>query len=226
MVDCAGRALRYLAAQLPRAERHSAEEMFLWLLERGVLARQTGNYGIAAAYVVRHAGSEMVCFGQNTMFSDHDPTGHAEIGALRKAQRAIHGASPPLPEDIIVRAAPHTRQESILYSTLEPCPMCTVAIINAGIERVVVGHGDGAAGAMMHLHALPPLWGDLAAERDIDIRAVAAGRGPDAIPQELLDLLHDLFFDEREDLDSQLTTTGVLATKHLGEVLARAVADA
>jgi tRNA(adenine34) deaminase len=68
-----------------------------------------------------------------------DPTAHAEILALQQAAKNMEqwrlcGAS--------------------LYVTLEPCPMCTGAIINARIQRVIFGCDDPKAGCCGSLHQL------------------------------------------------------------------------
>ena len=68
-----------------------------------------------------------------------DPTGHAEIVALREACASrgrwrVDGAT--------------------LYVTLEPCPMCAGAIVNARVARVVYGAADPKAGAVRSLYNL------------------------------------------------------------------------
>ncbi len=70
---------------------------------------------------------------------DRDPTAHAEVVALREAARRLgswrlHGAT--------------------LFVTLEPCPMCAGALVNARIERVVYGCDDPKAGALRSLYTL------------------------------------------------------------------------
>jgi tRNA(adenine34) deaminase len=65
-----------------------------------------------------------------------DPTAHAEILALQSASRKIG----------------HWRLEgATLYATLEPCPMCAGALVNARIARVVYGASDPKAGAVQTL---------------------------------------------------------------------------
>lgn len=77
--------------------------------------------------------------GGNTRERDADPTGHAEIVALREACAAsrrwrVDGAT--------------------LYVTLEPCPMCAGAIVNARVARVVFGASDPKAGAVRSLYQI------------------------------------------------------------------------
>ncbi len=70
--------------------------------------------------------------GHNRTLTDCDPSGHAEIVALREAART---------------ASNHRLTEATLYVTLEPCAMCVGAISEARISRVVFGAYDEKAGA-------------------------------------------------------------------------------
>jgi tRNA(adenine34) deaminase len=70
---------------------------------------------------------------------DMDPTGHAEIVALRQAA---------------VRVGTWRLHGAALFATLEPCPMCAGALVNARIARVVYGCDDPKAGALRSLYAL------------------------------------------------------------------------
>ena len=74
-----------------------------------------------------------------------DPTAHAEVLAMREASRRIGGWRIPA---------------SVLYVTLEPCPMCAGAIVLARVPRVVYGAPDpkaGAAGSIYNVVADPRL---------------------------------------------------------------------
>lgn len=217
------RSRDYVRQRLPGARPHSQEEMFLRLLDHGVRAREAGNYGIAAACVVRHGGRELISFGASTLFSDRDPSGHAEMNALRNASR-IARASDAEQEAMLadeaaflVRDAPHERTETLLYSTLEPCPMCTVAIVNAGVHEVVVGCADEFAGALLRLDTLAPLWEELVRARGMAVHLL----GSDEFPGELLDQLRSLFFDTKDPLDQELERGGVLPHARLGELANR-----
>jgi tRNA(adenine34) deaminase len=119
------------------------------LLRRAETAADAGNYGIAAALVVRSGGRELVSLANNTVFADHDPAGHAEMNAIRQAHEAMLGhAMVPTPAGEIVRQhAPSRATEMILFATLEPCPMCTVCAINARVSQVVIATPDPLAGA-------------------------------------------------------------------------------
>jgi tRNA(adenine34) deaminase len=83
--------------------------------------------------VVLDASGAVVATGHNTRESHHDPTGHAEVVALRAAAAArgewrLSGCT--------------------LVVTLEPCTMCAGAIVLARVERLVFGAFDPKAGAV------------------------------------------------------------------------------
>jgi tRNA(adenine34) deaminase len=77
--------------------------------------------------------------GFNTREAHADPTGHAEIVALREACR---------------RAGRWRVDGATLYVTLEPCPMCAGALVNARVARLVYGAADPKAGAARSLFSL------------------------------------------------------------------------
>ena len=94
------------------------------------------------------AGGEIIARGHNRSIMDHDPSGHAEIAALRAAGAAT---------------ANYRLVDATLYVTLEPCAMCVGALIQARIRRLVFGAYDekaGAAGSVL----------DLAGERKLNHR--------------------------------------------------------
>src|SRR3979409_2651702 len=86
------------------------------------------------AVVVR--GGEVIARARNRREADHDPTGHAEVLALREAGRRIGNW----------RLADCT-----LYVTLEPCVMCAGAIVLARVPLVVFGAPDPKAGAVISI---------------------------------------------------------------------------
>ena len=81
--------------------------------------------------------------GWNRNISEHDPSAHAEIMAMRQAGRALRN---------------HRLVGCTLYVTLEPCAMCAMAMVHARIARLVYAAADpktGAAGSVFELIADP-----------------------------------------------------------------------
>jgi tRNA(adenine34) deaminase len=95
------------------------------------------------AVIVRHgeAGPQVIATGYNRPITTHDPTGHAEIVALRHAAQLLENYRLP---------------DCELYVTLEPCAMCAMALMHARLKRVVFAAHDpktGAAGSVLDLFA-------------------------------------------------------------------------
>jgi len=90
-------------------------------------------------------GPQVIATGYNRPVTEHDPTAHAEIVALRHAATLLGNYRLP---------------ECELYVTLEPCAMCAMALMHARLRRVVYGATDpktGAAGSVLDLFAEPRL---------------------------------------------------------------------
>jgi len=87
--------------------------------------------------VVNDLNGQVIGRGYNRREIDRDPTAHAEIIAMRQAGRALG----------------HWRLvDCTLVVTLEPCPMCAGAIVNARVPRLVYGCDDPKAGAVRTLY--------------------------------------------------------------------------
>ena len=91
-------------------------------------AEAAGAEGNAAVGSVIVKSGEVIARGRNLVTTDLDPTAHAETVALRNAGR--HGT---------LESGGLILPDCTLYTTFEPCPMCTGAIMAAGIDVVVVG---------------------------------------------------------------------------------------
>ena len=105
-------------------------------LAQAQLAFEAGEVPVGAVVV---CNGEVIASGCNAPIGAHDPTAHAEIIALRAAARALGNYRLP---------------ECELYVTLEPCAMCSGAMLHARVKRVVFGAPDvktGAAGSVVNL---------------------------------------------------------------------------
>ena len=100
-----------------------------------VLARAAAAAGEApiGAVVANEATGAIVAEAYNRPIGLHDPTGHAEILALRAAAEKLGNYRLP---------------GLTLYVTLEPCTMCAGAISHARVSRLVFGTGDEKGGAV------------------------------------------------------------------------------
>ncbi|MEY4762907.1 MAG: tRNA-specific adenosine deaminase [Pseudomonadota bacterium] len=109
------------------------------------LAKAAAAAGEVPVGAVLVQGDRIIAEGANNPISGHDPTGHAEIVALRGGGQALQS---------------YRLLDTVLYVTLEPCVMCASAIIHARVRRVVFGAFDpkaGAAGSLTNVFTLPGL---------------------------------------------------------------------
>ena len=105
-------------------------------LEQARLAAAAGEVPVGAVVV---QNSQVIATGRNFPIASHDPTAHAEVMALREAARVTGN---------------YRLDGCTLYVTLEPCAMCSGAMLHARVDRVVFGAADprtGAAGSVLNL---------------------------------------------------------------------------
>jgi tRNA(adenine34) deaminase len=104
------------------------------------LAMRAGELHEVPVGAVAVRDGAVIGAGWNRPISDHDPTAHAEIVALRAAALQLQN---------------YRLTEVTLYVTLEPCAMCIGAVLNARIARLVFGAWDPKAGACGSVLDLP-----------------------------------------------------------------------
>ncbi len=96
-------------------------------------AKTVGEVPVGAL-IVDPRTKAIIAQAANAPISNHDPTAHAEINAIRLAALAIGN---------------YRLGGLWLYVTLEPCAMCAGAIANARIERLIFGATDPKGGAVV-----------------------------------------------------------------------------
>jgi tRNA(adenine34) deaminase len=105
-------------------------------LDEARCAAAEGEVPVGAVVVM---DGRVIGRGHNRLIAATDPTAHAEILALREAAAAVGNYRLP---------------GAILYATVEPCPMCCGAALQARLARVVFGAPDPKAGAARSLYRL------------------------------------------------------------------------
>jgi tRNA(adenine34) deaminase len=112
------------------------DEFMRQALVLAAVARDRGDVPVGAVIVM---GDEIAGVGFNQKETNHDPTAHAEIVALRQAA---------------ARRGGWRLSGATLYVTKEPCLMCAAACVAARIERIVYACADpkgGGAGSVYNL---------------------------------------------------------------------------
>ncbi|MGI5856182.1 MAG: tRNA adenosine(34) deaminase TadA [Candidatus Merdivicinus sp.] len=112
----------------PLATREEDERFMRLALEQARIAASLGETPIGAVVVWEGEVAALAC---NRRELDKLATAHAELLAINEACRKLGG---------------WRLHKATLYVTLEPCPMCAGAIINARVKRVVYGAADRKAG--------------------------------------------------------------------------------
>jgi len=125
---------------LPDMDINHIEMMRVALIE-AERARKKGEVPIGAVLIADN--HQVLAAEHNRTITLNDPTAHAEILALRSAAAKIGN---------------YRLLNTMLYVTVEPCPMCMGAVIHARVSRVIFGTRDpkwGAAGSLYDLAADP-----------------------------------------------------------------------
>ena len=138
-------------------------------------AADAGEVPIGAVAVYQ---SEIIARGQNRVLRDVDPTAHAEIVAMRAAAKVLNN---------------YRLTGCELYVTLEPCAMCSGAMVHARLARLIYAAADpkaGAAGSVLEVLNHPRLNHQM---------AVTAG----VLAEESAALLREFFRQRRADFPSQ-----------------------
>jgi tRNA(adenine34) deaminase len=122
------------------SQSRTADERFMMeAIAQAERAAVEGNWPVGCVVVFR---GEIVARAHNTGYTDHNMFAHAEIKALSAVSDLLDAY----------------RDEAILYSTYEPCPMCFGAIVASKIRRVVYGANIDGSGALSMADHLPPFF--------------------------------------------------------------------
>jgi tRNA(adenine34) deaminase len=127
------------SVSLPEAAAPVGERELAFMRRALAAAEEAAGRGEVPVGAVVVVGEEIVAVAHNERETASDPTAHAEILALRRAAAAL-GSWRLTGAD--------------LYVTMEPCPMCAGALVNARLRRLYFGCDDPKAGAVRTLYTL------------------------------------------------------------------------
>lgn len=136
------------------------DRFILVTLQEAVAAMHERNGGIGAC-LVREATGEVVERGHNRQYEPYFRSDlHAEMDLLTRYEEKVRARRGSLVGN------PSNEQRKIaglvLYTSLEPCPMCLSRIINMGIRKVYWATADPEGGMGQKVRDLPPFWRDRA----------------------------------------------------------------
>ena len=125
---------------LPESQREQPQDAeFMRLAQHEASVAAARGEVPVGALIVRTVEQTIVARGHNLRETLQDPTAHAELLAMRWAAQDLGS---------------WRLDHCTLYVTLEPCPMCAGALLNARIARVVYGCADPKAGAVQSLYSI------------------------------------------------------------------------
>jgi tRNA(adenine34) deaminase len=111
-------------------DKESGEKYMNMALEEAEKAGQQGEVPVGAILV---KGDRVIARDHNRCIELNDPTAHAEVLVLRKAGRVLRN---------------YRLNDTTMYVTAEPCPMCTSAMVHGRISRLVFGTLEPKFGAV------------------------------------------------------------------------------
>lgn len=144
-----------------------------YMREALIEAEKAYNKGEVPIGAVIVQGKEIIARGHNLRETDADPTAHAEIVAMRKAAKVLGG---------------WRLSNCRLYVTIEPCPMCAGACVNARLDEIIYGGPDTRAGACHSMYSIPE-------DRRLNHRCIVTAG---VLEQECIDMMRRFFSERRK----------------------------
>ncbi|MBF0396914.1 MAG: nucleoside deaminase [Desulfobacterales bacterium] len=136
-----------IASFKPKYKHDSAA---LITISEAIIASKEGNYGIGACLINEITG-EIILRGHNRLFKPYFRSDmHAEMDVLNQYENKNQNSK---------------SDELVLYTSLEPCPMCLTRIITAGIQKTYYLSKEPYSGMVHLLNNLPPIWQEIASGR-------------------------------------------------------------
>ena len=165
--------------QLTRAAQPD-EQVYLELLKDALKALDSDNYGIAACIVRKKTGEILYRAGNQLFKPSFRSRSHAEMLVI---------------DQLEATAGQGANEDLVLYTTLEPCPMCLTRIISSKIKEVYYLSQDREGGMVAKRDQMPPIWQELSKNKSFE-RAKCR--------KEISDLAQDIFMRSRDELDHSL----------------------
>lgn len=147
-------ALEAEVASLRPDPRYPHDPFILVTLREAVAAKREGSGGVGAC--LAHEGSgDIVARGRNRQYVPYWRSDlHAEMDVLNRYEDGIR----------LLKGSHNPREtgDLVLYSSMEPCPMCLTRLINTGLRKVYYAAIDPDGGMARRIDLLPPFWREAA----------------------------------------------------------------
>ena len=131
--------------------RYPDDHLVVITLNEAIAAAREGNFGVGAVLVLE--SGEIVQRGHNRVFKPYFRSDlHAEMDVMTNFEQRFKDKT--------------TVKGLILYSSLEPCPMCFTRLITSGVNKVYYAAQDEPGGMVSRSGDMPPIWHHLAQKRE------------------------------------------------------------
>ena len=127
-----------------RFDREYPDDSYIWLTDvLALMAVNSGNFGIGSVLI--DGSGDVVVQGHNELFSPYFRSDrHGEMVVMDKFEDTHREVTKP--------------EYYTLYTSLEPCPMCTTRLITSVVTRVLYAAPDIPGGMVHRMEDLPPFW--------------------------------------------------------------------
>ncbi|RPI71730.1 MAG: nucleoside deaminase [Desulfobacteraceae bacterium] len=137
--------------------RYAHDPFILITLQEAIAAKHEQSGGIGAC-LVRESTGEIVTRGHNRQFSPYFRSDlHAEMDLMNRYEDRIQA--------LRTEGNPRRVEGLVLFSSVEPCPMCLTRIINFGVAKTYYAAPDPTGGMVHKMNDLPPFWKEAAEGR-------------------------------------------------------------
>ena len=125
----------------------------LMVVRQALISIKEGSFGIGACLIDEKDGKTIVAGHNELLLPYFRSDKHAEMAVMNKYEDQIKGTNP--------------KTEGLtLYSSLEPCPMCTIRLLSANVKKVRYVSADIDGGFVHHMDELPPYWKNQTFDKD------------------------------------------------------------
>ncbi len=130
---------------------HYAHDRFIIVtLKEAIAAKRENSGGGVGACLVRESTGEIVAVGHNRQFMPYFRSDmHAEMDLITRYEDGVRAVRPSNPRQV---------DGLVLFSSVEPCPMCLARIINSGLKKTYFGAPDPEGGMVHKIDDFPPFW--------------------------------------------------------------------